>query len=961
MNLFKYRLPGSLFLLYGFFCHPMAASAQATTDSSEVKVEYNPAKYQAGPLLNIEKEKSILSVSSVSGATLSQTPVANITNTMYGRLLGLTVRQGSGEPGYDNAALFIRGRASYDNPSLIIYVDGFQVTSSYFQYLSPVEIESISVLKDPVSLATFGMKGANGVLWIVTKRGTASKPKVQAQVVTGLQQGINIAKPYGSYDYARLYNQAISNDNYAINGGQLNWTPQYTDAQLDAYKNGTGTNVDWYDQALKKSSLYTDANVMLSGGDNNTKYGLVLDYMNQGGLYDVPTNATQSNATIRRFNIRTNLDFKFFKIFEAKVDLGGRIEDRRYPNFDGPTLWRNMANYPSNIYPVKDATTGNWSGTTLFPNNPIASLNALGWNSTHDRTLQANFNLKQRLDFITPGLYLNEAVSFNTWTRTNASKTATYARFFNGVKATTDNTTDIISNGTTPVNQYDWKQANLTAGYDRTFGVHAISAAVNYWGSDYTTDQGQNTAGQNTGNNIFYHFHNIGGRLNYAYDSRYILDVAFGWSGSDNYAKGNRWGFYPAVAAGWVVSNEAFLKGNKAITALKIRASAGQSGNDQTFGGRFLYQQYFVSNGTYYTGNNSLTGNGGIVPSYAANPAIFAEKSMKYEAGFDLGLFNKIALTADVFLDKRSGIVTQDNFLSALYGAALPYANIGKVTNQGFELGANYTEKIGAVNFNIGGLVSYAKNTIDYQAEVPTVNEFNKTTGMAIGTPMGLIADGFYDITDFEANGVLKAGIPVPGFGAVQPGDIKYKDLDNNNKVDQNDITKIGDPNFPTLTYAFNAGVSFKGFDLMALFQGAAGNSINLLTAATSQTLAFVNNANVFPNAGNAWAYFPSQGIDTRATANYPRLTTKGNDNNYRASTFWMKKGDFLRLRNIELGYKLPAGLLRKIRLQGLRIYVSAVNPFSWSSLQKNYDIDPETTTGYPGLKSYNAGISLNF
>ncbi|HEY6956193.1 MAG TPA: SusC/RagA family TonB-linked outer membrane protein [Flavisolibacter sp.] len=919
------------------------------------------SSYVPGPLLKISKRESILSSSTVSGYTLSKTPVANITNTLYGQLAGLTVKQASGEPGYDNASMSIRDLGTYDNANLVIYVDGFQTTSAYFQYLSPAEIETVTVLKDPVSLATFGMKGANGVLWVVTRRGSAGKPRVQVRLVNGWQQPITINKPYGSYDYARLYNQAISNDNYAFNNYQFNWTPFYTDAQLDAYKNRSGTNVDWYDENLKKNGGYSDANVVFSGGDPTTQYGLVLDYMTQGGLYNVSNTERTSNAQISRFNLRSNLDFSFFQIFEAKVDLGGRIEDRRYPNYNGPTLWENMSKYPSNIYPVKDSVTGAWSGTSLFPNNPVASVNALGWTSTHDRTLQANFSLKEKLDFLVKGLYLNEAVSFNTWTRNSASKTATYARYFNGATTTTDKTTDITSNGSAPVDQWDWKQVNLTGGYDATFGPHKVSAAVNYFRSNFVTDWGLNNNGQNTGNNIFYHFQNVGAQVHYSYKSKYIVDLAGGYSGSDNFAPGNRWGFYPAVALGWIATNENFLKENKVISFLKLRLSAGESGNEQSNRGRYLYQQYFVGNGTYYTGT-SLTANTGIIQSYAANPDIFAEKSVKYNAGFDMTLFNKLSLSADVFQDKRSGIVTQNNDLLATYGATVPYLNIGEVTNKGYEVTANYKGKvIGKVGYSIGGMISYAKNTINYQAEVPTINSFSKTTGLPIGTPIGLIADGFFDVTDFNSNGTLKAGIPVPQFGAVQPGDLKYKDLDNNGKVDQNDVTEIGRPNYSNLVYAFNANVDFKGFDFSILFQGGSGSSVNLLSAAYFQAVAFVNNINVFPIAKNAWAYYPGQGIDTRANADYPRLTTKANDNNYRASTFWIKSGDFLRIRNIEIGYSLPASITKKARLEKLRLFFSAVNPVTWSSLSKNYNIDPETTSGYPGMKSLNAGISLNF
>jgi TonB-linked SusC/RagA family outer membrane protein len=937
-------------------------NAQVTTPAGKdtTVIQLIQAVIEPEPLLQIKKSESVTGTSSVSGTILYKTPVPNVTNTLYGTLPGLTVKQGSGEPGYDGASLYIRGRGTYDNPTLVIYIDGFQSTPAYFNYLPPSEIESISILKDPVTLATFGMKGANGVLWVVTKRGYAGKRRIQVQVVSGFQQPVNINKPYGSYDYARLYNQAVSNDNYALNGYQFKYTPSYSDAQLEAYSNGAGTNVDWYDQVLRKNGFYSNANVVFSGGGTDTKYALIMDYMRQRGLYDVATNSTTSNAQIQRFNLRSNLDFNFFKIFEAKVDLGGRIEDRRYPNFNGPTLWENMSKYPSNIYPVRDSITGSWSGTALFPNNPVASLKGLGWISTHDRTLQANFNLKEKLDFITPGLYLSEAVSFTTWTRTSASKTATYARFYNGVQTTTDKTSDLIANAFNPVDQFDWKQVTLTAGYNRSIGLHSFSGAVNYLKSSFVTDAAINNPGQNTGNNIFYHFENLSGRFHYTYNSRYLLELAFGSTGSDNYAPGNRWGFYPAVGAGWVISNESFLQKSKLVNYLKLRAGAGQSANDLSYNGRYLYQQYFVSNGSYYTGNSSLTANSGLVQFYAANPDIFAEKSMKYNIGVDATLFNRLSLTMDVFRDHRSGIVTLNNDLMAVYGGFLPYVNTGKVTNKGFEVNAAFNDRIGAVNYTAGAMVSYAKNKIDYQSEIPKANDFNRTTGRPINTIMGLVADGFYDITDFNADGTLKAGQPVPTFGAVQPGDMKYKDLDNNNRIDQADITKVGNPEYPSLIYSFNLGVSYKGFDCTALFQGAGGNSINLGLAA-NQIMPFVNNTTVYPIANNAWAYYPDQGIDTRANANFPRLSTKANDNNYRNSSFWIKKGNYLRLRNAELGYSLPADALKMLHLEKLRIYVSAVNAITWSYLLKNYNIDPETYNGYPGMKSFNAGISLTF
>ncbi len=935
--------------------------AQSAENDSVTVVNQSAGPSQEAPFFRTNQRDAVAANSSISGATLAQTPTPNITNALYGRLQGLIVQQRSGEPGYDGAALSIRGLGTYDDGSLVVCVDGFLTTASYFQYLSPSEIQSVTVLKDPVTLASFGMKGANGVLWIVTKRGVAGKPRIQVNLLSGIQQALNINKPYGSYDYARLYNQAISNDGYSLTGNRYTWAPRYTDAQLQAYQNGTGINVDWYDQTLRKNGSYTNANVVFSGGNPTTKYALVLDYMKQNGLYNIAQTPSTSNAQIQRFNLRSNLDFSFFKIFEARVDLGGRIEDRYYPNFNGPQLWQNLSVYPANIYNVRDGATQNWSGTALFPNNPVASLNALGWINTHDRTLQANFNLKEKLDFITPGLYLSQAVSFNTWTRNSLGRTATYGRYNGDVRTTTDNTTDIVALGSSPTNQYDWKQVNLTAGYDRTLGQHAFSAALNYFRSSYILDWNINAPGQNTGNNIFYNFQNLGGRLHYGYKSTYLLELAFGYSGSDNFAPGKRWGFFPALAAGWVVSNEAFLKDNRHIDLLKLRLSAGQSGSDQTGQGRYLYQQYFFGNGTYFTGNNGLNNNTGIMPGYTANPDIAAERNMGYNLGIDLKLWKKLSLTTDLFLNNRSGIITQDNTLSALYGAIPPFRNLGRVANRGVELDLTYEDKAGDLTYSVGVLGLYAQNKVNERGEVPPVNAFSRITGNPIGTPIGAVADGFYDLTDFNADGSLRTGQPKPAFGPVQPGDIRYQDLDGNGVVDQNDVTVIGKPSLPSLTYAFHATARYRNIDLSVLFQGAGGRDIDLLTAANYQTIAFVDNTNVYPIAGNAWAYYPDQGIDTRATATYPRLTTRANPNNYRRSTFWLKDGSFLRLRNVEIGYTVPAPVLKKLRMETLRIYVNAVNPFTWSNLNRNYNIDPETTAGYPGLKSYNTGITLTF
>lgn len=914
------------------------------------------ARIEPGRLLNIKKINSTAAVSSVSGEALYQTPTMNLTNALYGRLNGLSVNLGSGEPGYDNAALGIRGVGSLSSTSAggyntyKVFVDGFETNLNYLAYLSAAEIESISILKDAAALATFGMRGANGVIYVLTKRGKVGKPTISFQARTGIQKAININKPLDAFGYASLYNQAISNDKGRV------WSPLYSPAQLQGYRNGTGTNVDWFDQVLKNHAPYTDGDLSFTGGDDNARYNIVMDYANQQALYNVKQTDATSNSTVKRYNLRSNLDFKMFDIFEAKVDLGARIEDRKAPNYSGANLWQNLSRYPSNIYPVRDGATGNYSGTSLFPDNPVASINSLGWFSSHRRILQGNFTLKERLDELTPGLYLSQAYSFNSYSQSNYSKTADYARFFNGQPGGPTNVlTPLRATGMIPGGQEDWKQLMGTIGYERSFGKHQIFSALNYHQSDFKSDGGADA--------YIYRYQNISGRANYSYDNRYVAELGFSYFGADGYAPGNRWGFYPAISASWIVSNEEFLKDSKSISLLKLRASAGKTGSmdsETQNSGRFLYQQYYNNSGTFYTGNSSITGNSGLNQNILANPDIFAEESLKYNFGAEVTFFKKLSLSADVFLDKRSGILTRDNTITGIYGTINSFANLGKVTNKGFELSANFSDKKGDFGYGIWGQVAYNKNRIDYFAEIPQPYEYNQQTGRSIAQNYGLVSKGFYQLEDFNANGTLKGG-PVPAFGLVQPGDLKYQDLNGDNIIDEKDITSVGKSLFPEMTYSFGANFSYKGFDLSALFQGIGSSSVNILSAAPNQIQAFVGNGNVFPVAQNAWAYYPDQGIDTRATANYPRLTTAANNNNYRASDFWVKSRDFLRLRNVELGYTFSPAFVKKLSLSNLRFYVNAVNPLTWSRLEKDYGLDPETLSAYPGIKSFNTGLSVTF
>ncbi len=902
-------------------------------------------------LQTIPVQTNVAAVSTVSGATLYKTPVANLSNTLYGLLPGLTVLQGTGEPGYDAASLAIRGLASYNESDYAIFVDGFQSNFSYFQYLSASEIESISVLKDAAALATLGMKGANGALWVTTKRGRIGKPAVTLQARTGFQRPIHINRPLDAYGYASLYNEAYSNDNGRV------WQPVYSQADLDAYRSGAGTDVSWHDEVLKEQTPFTTMDASFRGGNDIMRYFVLAGYMKSNGLYDVKNDDTHSNAGLEQYNIRANVDFNAFGIFEGKIDMGGRTEGRRFPNYTGAALWNNLATYPANVYPVQNPN-GTWTGTAIHPDNPVASIQTTGYHSTHDRTLQANFSLKEKLDFITPGLYLSQAVSFSTWTRGSYGVTRNYARFLNNQRQTADEDTNFGISDDFGTNQWNHRQWYAEAGYAKEIGAHRIQAVTNYLESTYCIDANNNGL---AGINTTYANRHLSAKFHYSYAGRYVAELSGAYSGSDNYAPGNRFGLYPAIGLGWVISNEGFLRGNDRLSLLKIRASAGLSGYDGPIGDqRYRYQRYYAYFNGYPTGNGDPTYNGGMGLAYTPNSQIFAEQSLKYNMGVDAELFRILQFSVDVFVDKRSGIVSPDNSLLAVLGVAPPLRNIGKVTNKGFEATLAYQGAIGQLNYQLQAMAGYATNKIDYMAEIQQPTPGLVRTGRAIWVPYGYQAMGFYDVTDFDANGSLVAGLPVPAFGDVQPGDVRYADRNDDGVVNDLDLAPIGRSFMPTLNYTATVLLGFKGVDLRVLAQGFGGRDISLLESA-SQTVAFANFGNAHAIANDRWAYFPDQGIDTRAVATYPRLSTVYNNNNYQASSLWIRSANAFRIRNIELGYEIPASALRSVKLDKARVYVNGVNLFTFSSLLETYGLDPETLAGYPALKSFNLGFTVNF
>lgn len=875
-------------------------------------------------------------VSSVKGNELKSF-VPNIANMLNGQIPGLVVQQWGCEPGADSPAMNARGVNTYGSGTgLFIVIDGFQSTEAYFQQLTPQEIESITLLKDASATAIYGSKGANGVLLITTKRGTSDKININFSIQSGFQQPLRLPEFLGAYDYATLYNEALVNDGKS---------PFYTPMDLEAYKTGNDPifhpDVDWYGTILRKAAPITNYNFTASGSNEYFRYFVLLNVLDDRSLYRKAGNVSDfsKNGTYTRYNFRTNIDVKLSKRLQGAVTLGGTIEDKTNPGTSENTsgMFDLMSSIAPNAFPVY-VSTGMYGGNSMY-SNPLGDLMQTGYTSYNGRSLQAIFQLKGDLGFITPGLSVNGAVGFNTYFKSYSKKSRQYARY----SVDRDNADEIIyttygqntSLAGDESSSSQWRDYSLQASlnYNRTFnGLHNIDAI--YLGSynDYVV----------TGTDLSYKNIAMGGRVTYSYDKRYIGEFSFGYNGTENFPKGHRFGFFPAGSLGWILSNEAFLKGNPILNYLKLRASYGIVGNDNIGGIRYMFDQYYDGYG-YHLGNSNNVQDG-LVQGKLANPDVTWEKEKKFNVGFEATLVNKIDVSFDYFIQKRSNILSQPYRTVPDYlGISRPDINIGKVGNKGLETSIRYNG-IGKkdLTYFVETSLWYAKNKVVYNAEAIQENEYLYGTGRIVGQPFVLEAIGFFK----DEDDILKS--PTQTFTDVRPGDIKYKDQNKDGKIDSNDYYPIGYTSMPQITLGLHGGITFKGFDMDIFFQGAANRTVY---CGGKYYHAFQNDAKVSSIALGRWT------PETAETATYPRLSSENNLNNYQASSFWQKNGNFLKLRSLEIGYTLPFQLSRKINLEKVRIFANGTNLFSLDHMDGF--TDPETMSGYPALRTISFGLSI--
>ncbi|WP_321345251.1 SusC/RagA family TonB-linked outer membrane protein [uncultured Draconibacterium sp.] len=856
------------------------------------------------------------SMSTVSGEELSKGAVSNFGNTLYGKLAGLSVIQGGGEPGYNSPTLRIRGA----NADPLVMIDGFERDLTY---LNPEEVESVSVLKDAAAVALYGMKAANGAILITTKRGKIEKNRIDISVQSGLQSPTNTVGILGSRDYMTLYNQAAINDGLSA---------KYSDADISAA--GTSPlypDVDWYDQVVKNSSNISRANVGIQGGSDFIQYFVNVGFLYNNGIYKPENPDMKANANLTQLNLRSNIDINISKTTRFSMDLSGMMNNNTFPANSASEIWTALLTLPPNAFNVTNPN-GSYGGTSLLNNNPYAMIEYGGRNSSVTNFLNAGFTLTQQFDFVAEGLaagisYVLDNGSVNSdgnWRYFPYSQIASGSNGeYSYYSYREDSPYNVWSNASSTRNNVF--SANIT--YDMVSeSDNDLSVLLRY--------QGDKEYRENTDLSP-YLTNNYAARVQYAYANKYLLEASVSYFGSDQYADGDQYGFFPSVSAGWVFSNEDYVGEESAINFGKLRASYGITGLNRYVNGRYPFRQFYNDGGSFPigTGWDMIYG---IKPGMLANSDIQWEISKKLNIGIDLEMFDHLTFAFDYFQDKRSDVLYIDYNHSSATGAELPYENIGKLTNSGFEVELGYSSQENELKWFSNLVISYFDNTIDEMGESLNGSDLahlNKT-GNSVSTVYGYEVVGtFASESDIQSS-------PTQTFGTPRVGDLKYADLNNDQVIDSRDMTAIGD-NIGNVDVGLNLGFEYKGFDMEAMLQGQFNREIVLSDNVLYQPFLTGNAATEIVNESD-----------------FPALSLT-NTNNYQASSYWVRKGDFIKLRNIELGYSLSENITNRLGMERVRFFVRGVNVLTLSDWDYT---DPEYIgIGYPPMTSYFLGLNLNF
>ncbi|ACU03344.1 TonB-dependent receptor plug [Pedobacter heparinus DSM 2366] len=906
-----------------------------------------------------QKKASVIgAISNINMKELRKAAPSNLSNALGGRVPGIISRMGDGTPGgvqnrfsngnADDAQIYLRGRASMNNTSALVLIDGVEGSLSR---INPEDIEQFSVLKDASATAVYGVRGANGVILITTRKGSIGAPKIGITSQIRMQKVLDFPNFLRSYDFAMLNNEARKNQGL----------PEiYSAEDLEHYRTGDDPygwpDVDWK-EVLLKDQFYEQQYVgNVYGGTERVSYYLSGEYNQSGGAF-IENKEKNTQHRYRRYNLRTNLDFKITKTTDLGVKLNGRLNDLHYPlkgessgqRVTGPG-WSDITARAPLTAPVYNPNGTYANGGLNLPGNPVAEYMEGGFAQRLQSGLESNFTLNQKLDFVTPGLSFRGLFAANFGSGSAKALNSRSAEIWTYDKTTKTYTLTAgagIPTYTLGSNFSDFnriQQVEAALNYDKAIGMnHKITAMA--------------IATQTTKEASFIVptiFKGMAGRLTYAYKDKYLAEGNVGYNGSDAFSKSKRYAFFPSGALGWVASEESFIKDNvKFLDFLKFRGSYGEVGNDRLgFGYSNLYIYSFRNPLAAETPGTSTTVNGyyslGTTPTQIlpilegtlGNPNVTWEVARKADIGVEAKLFkSRLSFEADVFLEKRDDILINRfdiPLISGLVPAKLPALNAGKATNKGYELSLSYSDNIGGFGFTVGGNYTFVRNTIDYMAETPKKYPWQEQTGKQIGmlAPQFIWTGKFYSEEDLTNNAVPK---PV---AKVWAGELMFKDLNGDGKIDSDDKAYTGYGQIPEKIFGINLNMDYKNFYLNTFWQGASNVVINPTAGMRLEYAGYGYNVQEF-HKEDRWVYDPSRGLDTRATAKYPLLMLGGAPQTRELSTFHVLNGEYLRLKAAEFGYTFPKTLITKLHIADLRVFVSGSNLLTFSHL-KRYHIDPE-------------------
>ena len=911
-----------------------------------VVMDYSSEKVNYGFGLQQTNAESTGAVSTVYAENIDKSSAFSIGNSLYGNVLGLTTMQSTGVVWEQMPSMYIRGLKTLNgNNGILLVVDGLERDNNWqaLKYITPEEVESVSVLRDAAALALYGYRGVNGVVNIVTKRGKYDTREINFSYDHAFNYMTRKPELADAYTYASALNEALTND-----GKQV----RYSQNELNAFKNGTSPylypNVNWWEEVFRDRGASDIATLSFRGGSTKMRYYTMMNLQNNRGfIKNFDTNADYSTQEkYSKANFRTNLDIDLSPKTKMQANIMGILNEFSRPGMGSDNLISKLYQLPSAAFPIR-TESGLWGGSTTWGENwnPVALTEGRAYSKGHTRGLYADMSLRQDLSSLTKGLgasvrigYDNLASYWENHTKGYKYGMASVVSWENGLPVAGEEVTGGKDTEMSGDSKLDWQYRafnfQMNVDWQRQFGAHSLYSMLLY---TYKYDNAKGI------NNTFYR-QNAGWYTHYGFKNRYFADFTLMASASNLLAPDHRWNVSPTVGLAWLISNEKFMQRQNVVDFLKLRASFGILNTDNIPGNGYWNET--VGGGNGYPINNNFGGDGGWHEGRLASVNGTTEKAYKYNAGVDATLFKGLTLTVDGFYERRSDIwVSSDGQNSAVLGASGSYVNAGIVDSWGTEIGANYYKKIGNVELNLGGTFTYNRSKIVEMLEEPAAYDYTRSTGNPVGQIFGLQAIGYFvDQADIDNS------LPQQ-FGPVKAGDIKYKDMNGDKVINSDDRVAMGyNSTCPETYYSFSLGLEWKGLGFSAQFQGV-GNYTAILSGTYYHPL--VDNTTISNYAyQNCWT-------PETPNARFPRLTTETVDNNLQTSSLWLADRSFLKLRNCEVYYKLPSSWLNRFWMKNAKVYVRGVDLLSFDSIDQ---LDPEAmNNSYPATRSVHIGLSVGF